>query len=98
LYFQCIAWGAAIEAPFLAGLVSEEGYLNLTALLLMWFHMPGFVLAYPLTAPLHHRISTVAENRIGYASLFFFQAILIGTVIYGLKYKEVLPSTSDLDG
>jgi hypothetical protein len=98
LYFQCVAWGAVIEAPLLAWFVSEQGYLNVSALFVALFHMPGYLLAYPLIAPFHHRTSTMAEIRSGYSLLFFFQTIVIGTVIYIYRRKEVLPSDSDPNG
>jgi hypothetical protein len=42
--------GAVIEAPLLAWFVSEQGYLNVSALFVALFHMPGYLLAYPLIA------------------------------------------------
>jgi hypothetical protein len=97
-YIQCVAWGAVIEAPLLAWDVSEQGYLNGSALFLMWFHMPGYLLSYHMLAPFRHSISSSAANRIGYSLIFFFQAILIGTVIYIFRRKGVIRSDSERNG
>ena len=75
LYFECLAWGAAIEAPLLAWLLSvkDEFHVSIIPHLLFLVHIPGYLLTYPLLVSLHHLISNTAENRIGYSLLFFFR-------------------------
>ena len=97
LYFQCIAWGAVIEAPILAWFLSVKDDFHVSVIpgLLVFLQVVGFSLSYVLLAPFEHSLSESSQGLIGFPLIFFLQSIAYGTVIYVFKRKHELPSASD---
>src|SRR5215471_5146061 len=90
LFGRCLAWGVAIEAPFLVWFLSIQDRMHASVIpgILFVFHLLSYCLTRLLLWPVEKHVSASTFNLLAYSLMGCLQAIMIGSALFASKLKN----------